>query len=327
MESLARSLLREKTELSESLTIQASETVPEASYFTGSSPSMRRVDTVADDIAGTNIPVLIVGESGTGKQALARRIHEKSPHRAGGLVRVLCGTTSPESLTAQLQLSDRKPQSAGTVIFDKISDLDRECQRRLIHSLPYGDSGAHQDLARIISTTNQNLEDEVRSGRFRGDLYYRINGVCLRIPPLRERREDVPLLIDYFVAKYAARFDRARPFLTPDAISRLADYHWPGNVRELENVVLKILAIGDEEVALSDFSRPAFATAARRNTNGHSLKAAARAASREAERELILKALERTRWNRKRAAQELQVSYKSLLYKLKQIGLPAPESE
>ncbi len=290
---------------------------------------MRRVDTLAEEIAGTNIPVLIVGESGTGKQALARRIHEKSPHRVGGLIRVLCGTTSSESLAAQLQLSDRKPQPAGTVIFDKINDLDRECQRRLIHSLPDGDIGSHQDFltARIISTTNQNLEDEVRAGRFRGDLYYRINGVCLRIPPLRDRREDIPLLIDYFAAKHAARFDRTRPFLTPDTVSRLGDHHWPGNVRELENVVMKILAIGDEEVALADFSRPAYATAARRSANGHSLKAAARAASREAERELILKALERTRWNRKRAAQELQVSYKSLLYKLKQIGLPAPESE
>ena len=303
---------------------------PSQGYFTGSaSRAMATLQGVATEIAATSIPVLITGESGTGKQVLARQIHEASARRGSAMLRVVCGTVSADSLPSQLRLADRKAPFAGTVVFDEINDLDRECQRRLLHALPDGDDGAQRELlsARIISTTNQNLEDEVHAGRFRGDLFFRINGVCLRIPALRDRREDIPLLIEHFAAKHAPHFERARPSLSPAAVSRLAEHHWPGNVRELENVVMKILAIGDEEIALADFSAPIYATAPRRTANGHSLKAAARAASREAERELILKALERTRWNRKRAAQELQVSYKSLLYKLKQIGLPTRESE
>jgi two-component system response regulator AtoC len=299
-------------------------------YFVGSaSRTMATLEGVAAEIAGTNIPVLIAGESGTGKQVLARRIHEFSARQASAMFRVVCGTLTAETLGSQLRLAERKLPVAGTVIFDEIGDLERECQRKLLHALPDGEHSSPRELlcARIISTTTQNLEDEVRAGRFRGDLYYRINGVCLKIPPLRDRREDIPLLIDYFTAKHAPRFGRSQPFLSSATISRLADHDWPGNVRELENVVMKILAIGNEEVALADFSAPPDMRAPHRTANGHSLKAAARAASREAERELILKALERTRWNRKRAAQELQVSYKSLLYKLKQIGLPTPEGE
>jgi DNA-binding NtrC family response regulator len=158
-------------------------------------------------------------------------------------------------------------------------------------------------------------------------LYYRINGVCLRLPPLRHRREDVPVLVDYFLSKHAAAFGRPKPVISPAGFSALTDYHWPGNVRELENVVRKLVALGDERAALEDLRLAAQhnggngGAAAASNGDSLSLKDAARAASRQAERELILKVLGRTRWNRKRAAQELQISYKALLYKLKQIGL------
>lgn len=291
---------------------------------------MKTLETIAVDVAATNLPILIVGESGTGKRLLARCIHEVSPWRQEGLLRVACGAATPETFSSCLPSRDAGIRSIGTVIFDGIDDLDRECQRRLLHYLPDGDDGPSTNVltARIVSTASHELEDQVRSGQFRHNLYYRINGVCLRIPPLRERREDIPLLVDLFLAKHASRFERARPCLSKETITRLADHHWSGNVRELENAVLKILAIGDEEIALADVlaSRPV-AAPREKNANASSLKAAARSASREAERELILKALERTKWNRKRAAQELQVSYKSLLYKIKQIGMPEPESE
>ena len=163
----------------------------------------------------------------------------------------------------------------------------------------------------------------MRAGRFRSELYYRINGVCLRLPPLRDRKEDIPLLVESFLTKYAAEFGRPRPSLSPRALRMLLDYSWPGNIRELENAVKKIVALGAENLALPDLvAEPAEIRTEVNETRSYSLKAAARAASREAEREMILEALARTRWNRKRAAQELQISYKSLLYKLKQIGLP-----
>jgi two-component system, NtrC family, response regulator AtoC len=317
--------------MSEQAIIQGPMTGTDMNFFSGSaSRTMKSLENVATEIASTNIPVLITGESGTGKQAWARRIHEASSRRASSLLRVVCGSLKPETLYSQLGLREQKGSSTGTIIFDEISDLDRECQRKLLHTLPDEDGIAAADmlLARVISTTSQNMEEEVRAGRFRNDLYYRLNGVCLRIPPLRERKEDIPLLAEFFLTKHASRFERPRPQLSESAMTRLSEHAWSGNVRELENVVMKILALGDEDVALEDlsFTAPKVRSQAA-GANGHSLKAAARAASREAERELILKALDRTRWNRKRAAQDLQISYKSLLHKLKQIGLPNPESE
>jgi two-component system, NtrC family, response regulator AtoC len=316
----------------ESTTVQSAPLVldPGTGLFIGSaSVAMKTLESVATEIAATTIPVMIVGESGTGKQALARYIHQLSSGRTGAVLRVACGSVTPETLLTQLRLSDRKAP-VGTVVFDEVCDLDRECQRRLLHVLPDGDSGAARDQlsARVISTATQNPEDEVRAGRFRNDLYHRLNGVSLRIPPLRERKEDIPRLMDYFLEKHASRFARPRAAVSPQGMQRLEEHSWSGNVRELENLAMKMLAIGDETIALSDLEGSAIgAHISPAQYRGNSLKAAARAASREAERELILKALARTRWNRKRAAQELQISYKSLLYKLKQIGLPDPERE
>jgi two-component system, NtrC family, response regulator AtoC len=315
----------------ESTTLQAPSTATsEGLFFAGSANrAMKMVEGIASEIAGTTMPVLIAGEDGTGKQALARRIHEASSKRMSPVLRIVCGTLRPESVHTELRINERKTLP-GTVIFDEIGDLDRESQRKLLHVLPDGDHATAKDMlsARVISTTSQNLEEEVRGGRFRSDLYYRINGVCLRIPALRERREDIPLLMEFFLNKHAGRFGRPQPTLSADALSRLTEHTWSGNVRELENMAMKIVALGDEEIALADLSGFGTTAPVHESANGrYSLKAAARAASREAEKEMILKALARTRWNRKRAAQELQISYKSLLYKLKQIGLPGAEAE
>ena len=178
-------------------------------------------------------------------------------------------------------------------------------------------------MARLISTTSRDLDEEMKAGRFRRELYYRINGVCLRLPALRERKEDIPQLSDYFLGKHCTQLGRARSRLSARAIDVFMSYSWPGNIRELENVVTKIVALNDEELALSELvsTRNVADAAVPVDAQTRSLKVASKAASREAERELILKALGRTRWNRKRAAQELQISYKSLLYKLKQIGM------
>jgi two-component system, NtrC family, response regulator AtoC len=159
----------------------------------------------------------------------------------------------------------------------------------------------------------------VRAGNLREDLYYRISGVCLRLPPLRQRREDIPILTEYFLRKYEREFQRTVPVLSEETYRLFQEYSWPGNVRELENAAKAIVALGDERVAMGGLR----AMLLRPDHGGDgrvSLKQAARAASREAEKEIILRALTRTRWNRRRAAQDLQISYKALLYKLKQMG-------
>jgi two-component system response regulator AtoC len=173
---------------------------------------------------------------------------------------------------------------------------------------------------RFLAATRRDLEKEVRAGRFREDLYYRLSGVCLRLPPLRHRKEDIPALASLFLELYADRLGNPKPELSPRALSILLEYSWPGNIRELETAMKKVVALGDEEAVMSDLAAQVALTRLENGADGSiSLKQAARAASRHAEKELILRVLARTQWNRKRAARELQISYKALLYKLKQI--------
>jgi two-component system, NtrC family, response regulator AtoC len=301
----------------------------DASWVAGISPAIQTLESVLGEIAPTNIPVLLVGESGTGKEMFANRVHRLSRHSEEPLVRISCAATSAATFLEELGLSlDDKTgvanNSTGTVFFDEISELDAVCQRHLLHVLPDGDAGARRGLLklRVVSTTNRNLDEEMRAGRFRSELYYRINGVCLRLPALRDRKDDIPSLVDFFLTKHAAQLGRSRPSLGSRTLEIFLDYSWPGNIRELENMVKKIVVLGDERLAVAELDAPVSEEKRIPPTTmrSYSLKAAARAASREAERELIMQALTRTRWNRKRAAQELQISYKSLLYKLKQIG-------
>jgi two-component system, NtrC family, response regulator AtoC len=296
----------------------------DAGFVGGISPAIQTLESVVSEIAPTNIPVLLVGESGTGKEMFANRFHQLSARSERFLKRISCAAMNAATFSAELARSRDGESEAGTVFFDEVSELDSDCQRSLLCALPDGDAdtGAGSLKARVVSTTSRNLDEEMRSGRFRRELFYRINGVCLRLPPLRERKEDIPLLAEFFLTKHATQMGRARPSMSARTLQALLDYAWPGNIRELENVVKKIVALGDEQLAIAGLG-VAVSTAKRyeaTSTPVHSLKDAARAASREAERELILKALARTRWNRKRAAQELRISYKSLLYKLKQIG-------
>jgi len=305
-------------------------------FVGGICPAMQTLESVLGEIAPTNIPVLLVGESGTGKAIFAQRLHRLSARADERLVSVACAAMNPTSLTAELELNGaadggfhHEGSAIGTVLLEEISELDPACQRNLLYALPGDGTPRRGSLgARVISTTSHNLDEEMRAGRFRSELYYRINGVCLRLPPLRDRREDIPILVEFFLTKHAEKFARPRPTLGPRTMRMLLEHSWPGNIRELENVVKKIVALGEEHLAVSELTVAPIERAVEiSEPRGYSLKQAARAASREAERELILKALEHTRWNRKRAAQELQISYKSLLYKLKQIGVQDTETE
>lgn len=296
-------------------------------FVRGLSPAMLTLESVIGDIARTNIPVLVVGESGSGKQMFAQRIHLLSLRADQEMAKIACASMTLEEFPAELERQSNR--GVGTVLFDEISELDLPCQRHLLHALPDGDEHPRPRMltARVISTTSRNLDEEMCAGRFRGELFYRMNGVCLRLPPLRERRKDIPALAEFFMAKHAAIFRRPRRELSARTLQVFLEYNWPGNIRQLENVVKNIVALGDEDLSVAELAyAPSEKRAAAGNPKSDSLKAAAKAASREAERELILRALERTHWNRKRAARELQISYKSLLYKLKQIGLQNAEA-
>jgi two-component system, NtrC family, response regulator AtoC len=302
----------------------------DAGFVLGTSRAMQTLEGVIAEIAPTKIPILLVGESGTGKEMFANRVHRLSGDGERKLTKISCAAMNAANFAAELRRHASRGgaasrQDAGTVFFDEVSELDAACQRSLLCALPddEGDEGDGFLRARVVSATNRNLDDEMRAGRFRSELYYRINGVCLRLPPLRERKEDIAPLAEFFLTKHAAKLSRVRPSISDKALGLLTDHSWPGNIRELENVVKKIVVLGDEQLAIAEL-RSAGSAGPRKSEfvpeRSHSLKVAARAASREAEREMILEALTRTRWNRKRAAQDLQISYKSLLYKLKQIG-------
>jgi two-component system, NtrC family, response regulator AtoC len=293
-------------------------TLSPAIFLEGVSPSMRAVEVVIRELASSDVPVLLLAEVGAGKRTIARRIHESSSHSREAFRIVCCAALTAGSF--ENDGSDGLFQE-GTIFLEEIGDLSSNCQVKLLEILPkVGENGNRRMQARLICGSALDLEAEMKLGRFREDLYYRISGVCLRLPPLRQRKEDIAELMSLFLAKYAEDFRRPTPALSAHTQQLFHDYAWPGNIRELEDAAKAIVALGDESVAMGGLR--AMLMKSERTSNGErvSLKQAARAASREAEKELILKVLGKTRWNRRRAAQELQISYKALLYKLKQIG-------
>lgn len=301
------------------LEITSSAASGDAMFLEGVSPSMRAVEVVIRELAQSKVPVLLLAEAGAGKRTIARRIHETSGRKAEEFRIAGCAGLTPEDL---LGPSSKALLSQGTLYLEEIGDLSSACQAELLNLLPQVEENRDQPVqTRLICGSARDLEAEVRSGRFREDLYYRISGVCLRLPPLRQRKEDIPYLMNFFLTKYAQDFRRLTPLLSDQTQRLFHDYAWPGNIRELEDAAKAIVALGDEALAMGGL-RAMFMKSDRSGGNGEqvSLKQAARAASRQAEKELILKVLTRTRWNRRRAALELQISYKALLYKLKQIG-------
>jgi two-component system response regulator AtoC len=305
-----------------------------AGFVYGQAPAVRSLNALIEEISETDLSVLIVGESGTGKDIYARLIHGLSGLREAPLRKVNCAALDAGRLLAELR--EELVSSGGngeatprTLFLDCVHELDATAQRALLSLLPDGEpkGSGGKPATRFIFSTSRNLEKEIEAGRFRRELYFRINDVILRLPPLRERKEDIPQLLEYFFQKHSNELKKA-PEMGDEVHELLVAYDWPGNIRELENFAKKILAVGDAALALGDMRANLSTVRATDETlRGSSLKIASRAASRGAERELIQKALEQTHWNRKRAAQELQISYKSLLYKIKQTGLEGKKAE
>jgi two-component system, NtrC family, response regulator AtoC len=297
-------------------------------FIPGQSTSIQELNATVCEIAATNIPVLVVGESGTGKEVYARLIYRLSRLCHKPLTKLSCRAMEQGDFLAQLRSSlsaDREQNADGarTLFLDGIDELGLDCQKGLLALWPDGEQ-ERDDYSgvRLITSATRNIEKDIEAGRFRRELFFRINGVCLRLPTLRERKDDISLLLDYFLAKYAGQSKGAVPTLSKEDVELLAKHDWPGNIRELENFARKISSFGHVREAIEELHNgPKISTQVPGESERFSLKVVARTASRQAERELIREALERTHWNRKRAAQQLKISYKSLLYKIKQTGL------
>jgi two-component system, NtrC family, response regulator AtoC len=330
-----------------SLVQSIGEIPPEAVIF-GHSEAMLAVRERLNRLANANVPVLIQGESGTGKDIIARMIHQRSPWKTGPYVKVNCpaipGTLLESELfgyekgafTGAYGMKPGRVEMAhrGTLFLDEISELDLGLQSKLLQLLQDGQFcriGAQEDKkveVRVVCATNRILEDEIENGTFRQDLFYRINVVNLRLPALRERRGDVEELAVYFLEYYNRKFNARARALSPELIGILQKYHWPGNIRELENLIKRYVILGNEEVITSELSshEPEYFNPDIPIDGPISLKKITRQAVRELERKIILKVLQANHWNRKQAARALSISYRALLYKIRDAGLPSNRS-
>jgi len=321
---------------------------------------MERVWALVNRIADTDVPVLLIGESGVGKDVVARRIHATS-HRSGRpFVKINCAALPAELLESELFGHEKgaftgahaeKPgkfelADQGTIFLDEIGEMDPRLQAKLLQVLQdeefyrVGGKRPVRVDARVVVATNRNLDAAIRQGSFREDLYYRLNVVTIRVPPLRERKEEIGPLVRHFVEKYRNRYRGGLEQVPPEVMDRFHAYDWPGNVRELENLVRRLVVLRDPSMVLGELGPAARAIAlAPTNTASNAvrvpelhaslpedapLKDVARRAARIAEREAILRALMRTGWNKRKAAKRLQISYKALLYKIKDCEIVDP---
>ena len=307
------------------------------------SPRMQEIRDVLTEAARVDVTVLVTGETGTGKELAARAIHHLGARRHGPFVKVNCAAVARELLESELfghergaftgahRLKVGKFEAAnhGTIFLDEIGELHPALQAKLLHVLEDGQFsrvGGQSNIkvdARIVAATNQDLDRAVAAGDFRGDLYYRLNVIRIAILPLRKRPEDIPGLARYFFERYVQLFGRTGFALSPATLERLAGYSFPGNVRELENLIKRMIVLRDPDLATGPILSAAPDAEGRRaeRSSGTSLKSLSRRAAQAAEREAILKALDQTQWNRLRAAKLLNISYRSLFYKMHEAGL------
>lgn len=335
------------TELKQSFRIDPAELPGEAVIF-GGTPAMREIRSKIDSILSSDLPVLIQGESGTGKEVVARFLHTRSSRREAPFVKLNCAATPANLLESKLfgsengsfaGASEYRPglveiSNGGTLFLDEIGDISLELQGKLLRLLrdgSYTRIGGREKRAgrvRIVCATNAHLLEVVETGAFREDLFYRIDVVSLRLSPLRDRKSDIPQLCEYLLHKLSRQFQRGVPRLQPITMQLLKQWDWPGNLRELENWIARAIILGDDEVPGAELRRQlempnGFPTRFNdRELRLSPLKAATRQATPSMNNALILKALQANRWNRRKTAEELNLSYRALLYKLRDASLP-----
>jgi len=315
---------------------------PDVHVVFGRSDAMQAIRQKVEKVAKTNVPVLIQGESGTGKEVLARLIHNLSPVAAGPFVKVNCAAIPGTLLESELfgyrkgaftGAYNTKPGRVeaaheGTLFLDEIGELDASIQAKLLQLLQDGQFCAIGDQeekcvnARFICATNRRLEDEIEKGRFRADLFYRINVIGIQLPRLKDRREDIPQLVNHFLHHFNNRFQRNALPPTRELMYMFHDSEWPGNIRELENRMARYVILGDEEAFREEAAPAGTEVPLTVEENGSiPLKRIAKQAVRQMERDLILKVLQANHWNRRKAAQVLSISYRALIYKIREAGL------
>jgi DNA-binding NtrC family response regulator len=273
-----------------------------------------RVQRAVARIAETDCPVLILGEHGAGKRFIAGQIHAQSHLSRGALTEIHCGDTNEQTLLTALS-------SHGTVYLIEITDLSLSLQELIVDA--YFRCGQTQNC-RLLCGSSRELPEEVKSWRMREDLYYLISAVTLRIPPLRCRKSEILSIADALLTQYSKQFDRPKPVLCKEIIEHLMEYAWPGNLTELQAAIKTFVAIGDQTISLAAIKAAAASGRPNENRRPLLLKEATRASSIQVERQLISEVLVSTGGNRKRAAVDLGISYKALLYKLKQIETEKP---
>jgi transcriptional regulator with GAF, ATPase, and Fis domain len=319
----------------------------ERGIFIYTSEKMHQIKEMIDQVANTDVTVLIQGESGVGKEVVARSIHLNSLRRDKPFVKVNCAALPSELLESELFGYEKgaftgayrqKPgkfelANGGTIFLDEIVEISPPLQAKLLQVLQdreFSRLGGKKDVrvdVRVLAATNKNIEEGVNSGRFREDLYYRLNVVNVTIPPLRDRKEEIPIFVEYFLDKFGKKYRKTVKPLSDQIMKVFLQHYWLGNVRELENVIQRIIVLGNEKVILDELASAINKESVQMEEGSHalkkwpSLKEVHREAIAKAEAEVIRKALEMTNWNRKKAAGLLNISYKALLYKIKECGI------
>ncbi|HXH23761.1 MAG TPA: sigma-54 dependent transcriptional regulator [Vicinamibacterales bacterium] len=357
------------------------------------SPAMRHVALIIEQVADSDVTVLIRGESGVGKELVARAIHQRSTRRGKPFVKVNCAALPAELLESELfghekgaftgaamtRIGKFEQAHGGTILLDEIAEMKPPLQAKLLHVLQDGEFtklGSNIKITvdvRVVAATNRDLEQLMLRGEFREDLYYRLKVIEAYVPALRERRDEIPLLTDFFIAKYSQRYNRPVRPLSDELRQKFLEYDWPGNVRELENMIKRFVILQDEQLVLRELTRPRLAPnpagvtappgemlpasayyplppqpaspvaapapppaagqesgaeepidASAPPPDGKRLADVAREAALAAERAVIADTLRQVHWNRRKAAQRLGVSYKTLLNKIKETGIERP---
>jgi two-component system response regulator AtoC len=354
--AILKALDRKKLVEENKILREQNEQLTEEYRFVASNPKMVRIRELISQIADTDVTVFIQGESGVGKEIVAREIHRGSPRRDKPFIKVNCAALPSELLESELfgyergaftgafRLKQGKFELAnyGTLFLDEIGDMAPVLQAKLLHVLQdseYSRLGGKKNVVidvRILAATNQNLEEAMQEGRFREDLYYRLNVVNVSIPPLRERKEEIPLLCEHFLQKHHRKYNVGSQAISQSLLEHMLEYDWPGNIRELENVMKRFVIFANEQQIIEEliqktesrrkvdkipYEKPSVDTVSEEAVSGMSLKNMSRSLTSTAEKEVILRALQQTQWNRKQAATMLNVSYKTLLNKIRKLDI------